>query len=175
MIIAPVIVKTALVVGVVVGVVEAAAIAVITQTTSITIDPTFWVAFFGFLTAAVTAFFAYKTKVKTEAIEQKVDGAATATLTEMASLRSEISRLQEDRLARADAAPPPGMETHHAAPALAAAIAAVQPSLLIPTPNPVATGTGAVQVSVPVHLVDQSKPVDVKVIEEEPKKDGGNA
>lgn len=75
------------------------------SSTSITIDPTFWVAFFAFLTVIVNAVVTYKTKQKTEEIAQKVDGAATAAEAKLEAMRVEIARLNEDRLARADAAP----------------------------------------------------------------------
>lgn len=112
-----------------------------TQETSITIDPTFWVAFFGFLTSVVAAVVTYKTKLKAEEIGTKVDGTATATQAEIASLRAELARVQEDRLARADAAPQ-------------SVLGAVVP----------APATATVADPLPVVVVDAEKPIEVHVV-----------
>lgn len=93
-----------------------------TSGTSITIDPTFWVAFFAFAGLVVKSIFDYKAQrlqmTKTEAVEaktteiaQKVDGAATAAQVREEALLTEIRRLNEARVALASAAPASGGES----------------------------------------------------------------
>lgn len=93
-------------------------------------------------------------------VEHLVNSKADKQAEIIRELTLKVDALNAAALAKAEASPAVGGVP---------AIGAAQPSLLVPTPGaPAALGTGAVQVSVPVHLVDQSKPVDVKVVEDEP-------
>lgn len=169
-----------------VGVVGETAVLVAASSQSTTIDTTaVWVAALGFGGLIVTSIMTYvsqrsaATDARIAAAESRLAqtdqvkqvGEIHTLVNSKATEQSEIIRKLTEEVARLNAT---ALHKAEMAPSIVGAVVPVaaatpQPSLLVPTPGaPAAMGTGAVQVSVPVHLVDQSKPVDVKVIEDEP-------
>lgn len=74
-------------------------------------DPTFWVALFACVSTVVVGFLNYKTsqaaKIQVQEVHDFVNSKDKINTETIASLRAEITALQEDRLRRADAAPAP--------------------------------------------------------------------
>lgn len=101
-------------------------------------DPTFWVALFACISTVVVGFLNYNTakaaKVQVQEVHDFVNSKDKVNTETIASLRAEITALQEDRLARADAAVPTG--AHEAS-------------------SPVPTS---------VVIVDTEKPIEVDVV-----------